>query len=501
MHQTGDVGYFKRPRSLRTHAIRACFPIITFTSAALAACAVGPDYRRPDVALTTSYVNGDGVAAAPATPNTWWREFNDPVLDRVVERALDQNLDLAQVKARLDQARAAARQAGAALAPNVGFDASASSVHQSIESPIGQVAHALGAARDYRDYSVGAQASWELDLFGGLRRGKEAAGAEAEAAEIAAGAARVAVAAETADAYLALRGLQARLAVAEQEEGNEAKLVDLIRQRTGQGISSDRELQRATGDLEGVRASIPPIRAAIDAQLNRLDILMGAPAGTHRAELLSATDLPTAPTPSGSATPADLLRRRPDVVAAERRLAASNARIGAAIADYYPHVSLSGLIGVASLGTAQLFSNGAVQAAGIAGLRWRLFDFGRVDAEVAMARGRKAEALTAYRATAIRATEDVENALSLLMQSEQEMAALQRQIASLQTARSQTQSAYQEGALSLIEVLDIDRQLLAASDRLAGAKANAARASVASFRALGGGWYETQAWTPVASTQ
>jgi NodT family efflux transporter outer membrane factor (OMF) lipoprotein len=482
--------------------MRSFYWITALVSATLlAACAVGPDYRRPEVALTDSYVNSSVIAAAPATPDTWWRDFNDPSLNRVVDRALSQNLDLAQVRARLDQARAAARQAGAALAPSIDLNASASSVHQSFESPIGQVAHALGASRNYHDYSIGAQASWEIDFFGGLRRGREAAGAEAEAAEIAADGARVAIAAETADAYLALRGLQARLAVADQEESTEAKLVELIRQRTEQGISSDRELQRTTGDLEGVRAFIPPIRAAIDAQLNRLDILMGAPAGTYHAELMSTATLPAAPAPSGSTTPADLLRRRPDVVAAERRLAASNARIGAAIADYYPHVSLGGLLGLASLGTGQLFADSAVQAAGIAGLRWRLFDFGRVDAEVAMAKGREAEALAAYRAAAIRATEDVETALSRLAQSKNETAALDRQIAALETARQQTLSAYQAGALSLIEVLDIDRQLLAASDRQATAKADSARASVASFRALGGGWNGSQALTPVALSQ
>ena len=478
--------------------MRLHVPIVTLASATLAACAVGPDYRRPEVALTSSYVNGDVVAGAPATPDTWWRGFNDPVLDRVVDRALSQNLDLAQVRARVDQARAAARHAGAALAPNVGLNASAGRIHQSLETPVGGIAQAFGAPRTYHDYSVGAQASWELDLFGGLRRGREAALAEAQAAEIAAGGAHLTIAAETADSYLALRGLQARLAVAVQQEETQAKLVELIRQRAEQGISADRELQRAIGELEGVRASIPPIRAAIDAQLNRLDILMAAPAGTYRDELTSAATLPTPPRPSGSLTPADLLRRRPDVVAAERRLGASNARIGVAVANYYPHFSLSGLLGFSSVSTDRLFSDSAVQTAGIAGLRWRLFDFGRVDAEVAIAKGREAEALAAYRATALRATEDVENALSRLLESGNEAAALERQIAALERARAQTLSAYQAGVLSLIEVLDIDRQLLAASDRLAAAKANTARASVASFRALGGGWNGAEALTSAA---
>jgi NodT family efflux transporter outer membrane factor (OMF) lipoprotein len=470
--------------------MRAGFSITLLASAALTACSVGPEYRRPGMALTDSYTNGGVIVGASTITDTWWREFDDPLLDRIVERALSGNLDIARIRARLDQARAAARHAGAALAPSVGLNASASTVHQSTESPIGKVGTALGAPRDYHDYSIGTQASWELDLFGGLRRSRQAADAEAQAAEIDAGATRLAIAAETADAYFALRGLQARLAVARRQEETQAKLVALIRQRADEGIASDRDLQRATGDLEGVRASIPPLRTSIDAQLNRLDILMGAPAGTYGAELTSAAILLTVPSPSGNLTPADLLRHRPDVVAAERRLAASNARIGAAIAEYYPHVSIGALLGTASVGVSPLFTGGAAQAAGIAGLRWRLFDFGRVDAEVAMARGREAEALAAYRAAALRATEDVENALSFLAEAGTETAALERQITALDSARDQTRTAYREGLLSLIEVLDVDRQWLAASDRLETAKSNRARASVASFRALGGGWRE-----------
>lgn len=463
-------------------------PIYVVTAVMLTACAVGPDYRRPEIHLTSTYVGGNALRASAATSDTWWGEFNDPLLNRVVERALAQNLDIAQVQARVDQARAAARAAGAALTPSLVAVGSAESVHQSLKSPFGEIAHAVGAARNYGDYALGTDASWELDLFGGLRRGREAAMAEMASAEVAAGAVRISIAAEAADGYLALRGLQARLAVAAEQEETENKLVELIRQRFEQGVSSNRELQRAVGALEGVRASIPPLRAAIDGQLNRLDVLMGVQAGTYRAELLPPKVVPIAPQPSGSLTPADLLRRRPDVIAAERRVAAANARIGAALAEYYPHVSLTGALGLESLGSRDLFTGDALQAAGIAGLRWRLFDFGRVDAEVAAARGRNAEALAAYRAAVLRASEDVESALSRFTQSSIETGVLEREIVALRAARGQTQLAYQNGAVALIDVLDADRELLSASDALAAASAETSRASVAAFRALGGGW-------------
>jgi outer membrane protein TolC len=287
-----------------------------------------------------------------------------------------------------------------------------------------------------------------------------------------------------------LRALQARLVVAEKQEQTELQLVDLIRQRRDQGLSAERDLNRSRGELEGVRASLAPLRAGIAAQLNRLDVLVGEQPGTNREALMQAQAIPLAPIPSGSTAPTDLLRRRPDVVAAERRLAASNARIGAAVAEYYPHISLSGLFGAASLGTSTLFTGGAVQASGAAGLRWRLFDFGRVDAEVAQARGVQAEALAQWRKSVLTASEDVETSISKLNEARLESAALDRQIEALTSARAQADLAYRGGIVGLTDVLDADRQLLAASDRQAAVRAEEARAAVATYRALGGGWHD-----------
>jgi outer membrane protein TolC len=182
------------------------------------------------------------------------------------------------------------------------------------------------------------------------------------------------------------------------------------------------------------------------------------------------------------------MQRRPDIAVAERHLAAANARIGAAIAEYYPHVTFSGLTGFESVDAGSLFASAAREDSALIGLRWRLFDFGRVDAEVAIARGREQEALAAYRGTVLRATEDVEAALSQFIESRAEAEVLRREISALTRAREQAQTAYEGGVLPLLEVLDADRDLLAARDRLAAANAGEARAAVASFRALGGGW-------------
>jgi NodT family efflux transporter outer membrane factor (OMF) lipoprotein len=460
-------------------------PLAIAATATLAACTVGPDYRRPEVALTPRYQAPAAIAPADIR---WWTRFGDPVLDGLVTQALAQNLDVAAATARIDQARGAATAAGAALLPTIGAAGSAERDITSLQTPIGAAAHELRLPRDYSLYQAGAQASWEIDLFGGLRRGREAARADLAASLASADAVRLSVAAETADSYLQLRGLQARLAVAEGQLRTEKQLVDLVRQQTGQGLVADRELNRTLGEQQGIEAAIPPLRAAIRGQINRLAVLTGQQAGIGHTELAQAVAIPVAPDPSGSIEPAELMRRRPDLVAAERQLAAANARIGVAISDYYPRVSLAGLLGFATVGGGGLFTGDALQAGAMGGLRWRLFDFGKVDAEVAQARGREAEALARYRGTVLHATEDVEDSLTRLAEGRAEIALRERQVASLTRSRDQARQAYAGGVLALVDVLDADRALLDASDRLATARTDTARASVAAIRALGGGW-------------
>ncbi len=461
--------------------------ILLVTCFAMAGCTVGPDYVRPAAPLAPSFIHAAAIDTRHADAN-WWRSFDDPLVVALVDRAIANNTDLAQARARIEQSRAAARSAGAALLPALGATGAATTLSQSRDTAIGRITQAIGAPRGSTEYAIGTQASWEVDLFGGVRRGREAARDDLAATEVDAGALAVAVAAETADAYLTLRAFQARLAVASDQARNEALLASLVRQRFDHGVAAEREVNRTVAQLEGVRAAMAPLRAGIEAQLNRLDVLVGDPPGSNRAQLIEARPVPVAPLPEGSADPVELLRRRPDVVAAERRLAASNARVGVAIADYYPHLSLSGLLGVASLGTGNLFSGGAVEASGGAGLRWRLFDFGRIDAEVAGARGREAEALAAWRGSVLAAAEDVETALARLKEAHVERAGLEREVAALDRARGQAREAYTGGVVGLIEVIDAERETLSVSDRLAFVRAAEARAAISAYRALGGGW-------------
>jgi NodT family efflux transporter outer membrane factor (OMF) lipoprotein len=459
-----------------------------------AGCAVGPDYVRPEVPVPERFLGQAAVdqrhATAAADLATWWKGFGDPQLTRFVGLALEQNLDLAQSSARVAQARAGLGAANAALLPSGNVSGQAARVYQSVETPLGRVLNSTpGFDRYGNQYEADLTASWELDVFGGLRRGREAALAEYQASEAGAAATRLAVAAQTGDIYISIRGLQARLSVARRQVQTQQDLLSTINLLYGKGLAAELQVSQAEGALAQVRASVPVLETGLDAAMNAMDVMLGAQPGTHRAELLEAGDIPAAPQIGATGSPGELLRRRPDLIFAERRLAASNARIGVAIAEYYPKLSLSGLIGSAtSVASGNLFSSGANQAAGVLGLRWRLFDVGRINAQISQARGQEAEMLAAYRLAALHATEDVENAFSALVKREEQVAVLAQGVDSLGRARAASFAAYQKGVVSLIEVLQADENLLRASDERAQAQTESARAAVSAFKALGGGW-------------
>lgn len=467
--------------------------LVSALGASVIGCAVGPNYQRPTIKLQPFH-NAPAIeartASLPAPPlDQWWTGFHDPELTRIVQRALDQNLDLAAAMTRVEQADAAAREAGAQRLPSGNLNASTTTLRQSTESETGRLAtHLPGYSRNQNYYDLGFVASWETDLFGGLKRGAEAASAEAQAAEAQQTGTRITVAAEAADAYMQIRGAQARLKFANDQIAIDEHLVELVQQRKNAGVASDRELAQAQAVLSQAKATIPLITVSLEAQLNRLDVLMGAQPGMYAAELRPVADIPDVPEISGYGTPTDLLRRRPDVIAAERMVAASNARIGQALAGYYPKLSLSGIVGSEALAPAHLFEQQGFQPVSVVGLRWRLFDFGRVAAEVKQARGAKAEALIQYRSSVLHAAEDVEDAFSLLVQSENRRNEIVREVAALQRVRDRSEESYAAGVISLTDELDADRQLLVAKDELAVSRESAARAAVGSYRALGGGW-------------
>jgi NodT family efflux transporter outer membrane factor (OMF) lipoprotein len=459
-----------------------------------AGCAVGPDYARPDTPMPDRYLGETAVAQRHASTTAdlivWWEGFGDPQLTRFVTLALEQNLDLAQASTRVTQVRAGLGAANAALLPSGTISAQGARAYQSVETPLGQVLSSRpGLDRYGNAYEANLGLGWELDLFGGLRREREAAVAEYQASEAGAAATRLAVAAQTADVYIGIRGLQTRLGIARKQVQTQQDLLSTLQLLYNKGLAAELQVRQVEGALAQVRASIPVLEAGLDTAMNALDVMLGKSPGTYRAELANTGAIPSAPQIASTGSPGDLLRRRPDLIVAERRLATSNARIGVAIAEYYPKLSLSGLIGSATaVSSGNLFTSGASQAAGVLGLRWRLFDFGRINSQIDLAKGREAEALAGYRLAILHATEDVENAFSTLVKREDQAGILAGGVDSFSRARGASFAAYQKGVVSIVEVLQADENLLRASDMRAQAQTESARAAVAAFKALGGGW-------------
>ncbi|KAB0325378.1 efflux transporter outer membrane subunit [Janthinobacterium sp. PLB04] len=481
---------------------RLRLPSLLFAASLAAGCTAGADYRRPELPQAAQYLNRAalGARAGADTANAaelrqWWTAFGDPRLTHLVTVALAQNLDLAQAQARVRQARAATGAADAALLPSASLGGQAARAYQSVQTPLGQVLDATpghdraGSARE-----LNLQASWELDLFGGLRREREAARADYEASEAGWAATRLAVAAQTADLYLSIQGLQARLDLARRQVDTEAALLELATLLYDKGLVNEPALRQAEASLAQARAVVPGLDTAREVALHALDVILGAAPGTYGDEMAAAGVTARAPRITADGVPGELLRRRPDLIAAERRLVAASARTGAAVAEYYPKLSLGALFGSATSGGA-LFGSGSGQAAAMLGLRWRLFDFGRIDAQIEASRGREAELLAAYRLAALHAAEDVENACSALLRHEEQAALLAQSVQAFERARAAALAAYEKGVVSRLDVLQADTRLLRAADARAQAQTASARAAVATYRALGGGWQAPQAAT------
>ncbi len=474
------------------------FPLRTLalavSTALLASCTVGPDYHRPDVQLPSRYLARPATqqnnASRPANFAVWWESFNDPLLSKFVADALAQNLTLAQAAARMTQARAGLSEATAALLPSGNISGQAARAEQSVETPLGQVLNSTPNYNRYGNaYETDLNASWEIDVFGGLRRSRQASLADYQASEAGVIATRLTVAAQTADIYITIRGLQSRLAIANKQVATQQELLEKVHLLQSKGLAPEYQVRQSEGELAQVQATVPILQTGLDSAMNALDVMLGTTPGTHRVQLALPGSIPKVPQITSTGTPADLLQRRPDIIVAERHLAASNARIGVAVSEYYPKFSLSALLGSATaVSSGNLFSSGANQSAGVLGLRWRLFDFGRINAEIAQAKGQEAEALATYRLSVLQATEDVENAFSALFNSEIQTATLTEGETALASARQSTFIAYQKGTASLIDVLHNDETLLQVSDARAQAQAESARAAVATFSALGGGW-------------
>lgn len=450
----------------------------------LSACA-GKDYARPDVALGDRFRN-DRPSAAPDTDidPSWWRSFDDPALAALIEAGLRDNPDVAIALARFDQAAALVDGARARLLPEIGVGAGAAIERRSEASAIGIIASRVpGFDRTQKQYSLTAAASWEIDLFGRLSARRRAAVAEAEAASAAVGGTRLSIAAEIANGWFTLGEVVARRDIARRRLLALEELRRVVGLRHERGIAARIDVDQVDAELAGAKAGLANLDLAVETAHQALGLLTGGDQARDRQPAPHAV-----PSPVAARAPVELLRRRPDIVAAERAIIAANARQAAALADPWPRLTLGGLIGLVSTTLSALPTSEALLTSGSAGFSASLFDFGRAEALANQARGQEREAIAAYRKTVLAAVAETEIALAATLAAERDREATAESLAALERVHRAAGSAYRSGAISLVELLDAERRLLAAEDRRAAVNAAQARAAVTLFRVFGGGW-------------
>lgn len=448
----------------------------------LAACAVGPNYKTPDTAPAVLR-NADPAAFVAANPEAaWWRQFEDPVLNQVVTRALSSNLDLRVALARVAEARALFTDQRLDQLPRVGI--AGGSVQSRQQQP------GSGEARvESETYQLGFDAAWEIDLFGRVRRGVQAAGAETDAARADLRDVQVTVAAEVARNYFELRGAQARLDVARRNLETQRDTVRITQARFDVGGADPIDILSAKARLSATEATIPTLITAERQAAHRLAVLAGERPGALD-DLLAPRAVRTAPfakaLPIGDA--GDLLRRRPDIQAAERRLAAQTARVGVATADLFPRVRVTGFLGFLA-GDLSSLGEGASNAWSIApSVTWPGLDMGGARARLRAQEARADANLALYDQAVLQALEDVENALVSYGQRQSQLRSLSDQAAASRRAAELARVRYKEGGLDFLVLLDAERTLLAAEDAVSVAETGVNTDVAAVYKALGGGW-------------
>jgi NodT family efflux transporter outer membrane factor (OMF) lipoprotein len=456
------------------------------TALFVSACAVGPDHVRPTLPTPERFVQaGEAASAAmPAADAEFWRGFGDPLLTRLVDEALSANHDLRIALARYDRANALLRGAKFDHLPTLTAEATASESRASAD----QLPGLPRAARDGESYDAGIVASWELDLFGRVRRGVEANRAETAASAADLAAVQVAIVGEVARGYLELRGLQERLRVAEENVANQRETLRLVEARFDAGRGTEFDTSRARAQLETTAARVPALQARVATSMHRLAVLTGRTPDALIAELEAPAPLPVLPHKLDAGTPGELLRRRPDVIAAEHRLHAATARIGVATADLFPRFTLGGLIGSQAIESSALFERDSETRLVALGIDWSFLDIGRVRARIAAADADAAGELARYEQAVLLALEDTENALVGHARARVEDAHLQRAAEDSMRAAELARVRFDAGAADLFEVLDAERTRLQAQDAFADVRTRSAVSAVALYKAMAGGW-------------
>jgi len=457
----------------------------------LAACTVGPEYQRPEIDTGSGWSESMPEQEVTVDLESWWRTFDDPTLDRLIETALRQNLDVRQAGARIAEARALRDAAAGGHYPAIDARAGVTRLRQSENGPL-PIKAIPAIERNQTIYEPGFDAMWEIDVFGRTRRAVEAAGARVNLARERQREAELSVIAETARSYFELRGAEHELEAVRAAVSASSSSTELVRQQHSLGEVPEAVVAQAEAELAGIEAQIPLLEARQRAAALTIGVLLGDLPESELGLLEQPAEYAVlTPLPVGQR--ADLLRRRPDVRAAEDMLAAATADIGIATAELFPKIGIAANGGFQSLSTDNLFDSASVTYAVAPLITWRIFDGGRVRAQIRASEARVEAAAFEYEKTIKEALTDAEIALTRYRLG---LTALDRQAAAVTAARRSygfTNDRYRAGDISLLELLDAERVLHSAENQYALMHTQAATDLVALFKALGGGWQASSA--------
>ncbi|MBU0966687.1 MAG: efflux transporter outer membrane subunit [Proteobacteria bacterium] len=471
------------------------YPLIAIAAAALLSltgcAAVGPNYKAPEPNAPAGWHTElrQGLSAEETSPQqlaSWWTTLNDPLLTSLIEQAVNNNLDLKQATAKVREARARRGISQAGLFPTLDTSGSATRSKSS------------GSAASNSFYSVGFDAGWEVDIFGGVRRTVEAADADLAASRENLRDVLVSLTAEVALNYLDTRTFQARLAVAEGNLAIQQQTFDLTQSRYEAGLDNELALQQARYNLESTKAQIPTLRSGLEEAKNRLAVLTGKIPGSMHELLNETKPIPVIPPTLAVGVPAETLRQRPDIRLAERNFAAQTARIGVATADLYPKFRLTGSIGLESIKSADLFKS-ASQAWNIGpSVSWNIFDAGAIRQNIEVQSAIQEQYLLAYEATVLGALEEVENAITAYAEEQLRRERLVAAVDAARQAEALAANQYSAGLVDFTTVLNAQQSLLSFEDQLSQSDGTVTSNLIRLYKALGGGWSSSPAPLPPA---
>ncbi|OAI26306.1 MULTISPECIES: efflux transporter outer membrane subunit [Methylomonas] len=456
-----------------------------------AGCTVGPDYQPPISNAPTHWSGNlsDSIAGQNDQVGEWWKLFHDAELDSLIKRAVMANFDLRIAESRVRQARAKQGFAEADLWPTLNASGSYARQKQSENQPIlGSLPKSSNIPFENDVYKAGFDATWEIDIFGGKRRAVEAATAELAAMEYGRRDVLVSLLSEVARYYALTRGAQRQLAILQNQIKAQEETVKVTRSRVDHGAAAELEMQRALALLASIQSHAPAIETSIQSSIHRLGVLLAQSPDALNAELSATAPIPAPPPQVPVGLPSDLLLRRPDVLRAERLLAAETARIGQVKAELFPKFSLTGSVGAISISASDFFLPASRTWSIGPTLQWRIFDAGRVLANISAQTEAQNQALLNYQKIVLTSFEEVENALVAYAKEQEHYRLLEQEVSSNQRAAEVASQRYTKGWASYLDLLDSQRTLFVSQDEWIRSERAGTLNLISLYKALGGGW-------------